>query len=308
MSNLNTVVFSHSQDYGYSFIDLSGVIADKEAAAWIGSYANAITAFASNPKYISAVSSVNSYFTKGNNVVFLTSYPKTDNRLYLENSVSVGTINSGNDLHMFADFSKRFRGLNLLPEDDAALRKALLYGTLSDKTTVYCVTDNDEIIEGIQNIFFSFPPGILCRSSCIEVIGGIPEVKASVVMCKCVDSGDHEAYINTVKSKSDYILIDFMGEKPIITANITQTTYAQRAIKDIIDAYNPLFGNFLKVIHRPTVSPSFKFFDLEIDKDTYFNVVAYLVLANKYPQNQFNVYASEEEKEKIEKYVLSRGI
>lgn len=309
MSDPNTIIFSHSQDYGYSSVDLSGLVADANDAAWIGSYMNTITSFASNPKYLSSVSGVQSFFTKGNNMVFLKSSVKSDNRLYLENSITVNAVNVFKDLTKFRNCSTDFQPLNLSLNDKNALSEALMFAALSDKTTVYCVTDKDEIIDGVRRSFFDLPPGLICRSSCIEIVGAIPEVKASVVLCKCVDGGDYESYINTIKGKSNYILIDWMGAVPVIKANISQTTYAQRVMKHIIDRYNPIFDNLGAMLHCPVQNASnYRYFDFGIDKDTYFNVVAYYIMANKYPQEQYNVFATNDEKEKIENYVLSRGI
>ena len=311
MSNPNTVVFSHSQDSGYSSVDLSGIIADKEAADWIGSYVKSTTAFASNPKYLSAVSSVNSFFSRDNYMVFLESCNKKDNRLYLESRVTVNTVNAIGDLSVFMDnaYIKSIDELKLAKEDREALKKALLLAAVSDKTTVFCVGDSDDILDGVRKEFFTLPPGVLCRSSCIEAVGGIPELRASLVLCKCIDSEDYTSYINTIKSRSNYILIDCMGERVRITADIPQTTYAQRVINYIVDFRNPSVDNMCKIFHTTVRAvKGLSVFDFSVDKNTYLNTVAYFVLANNYAPDLYSVYATADEKENISKYVSSRGI
>lgn len=310
MINQKTVVFSHKPESGYTSIDLSGVVADSQAAGWIGSYATSVTAFASNPKYLSAVSKTRSFFTKDENMVFMTSETKSDNRLYLENSVSVSSTRNGNDIVRFINYySDDLKELNMEPNDQTAFLDAMLLGMLSDKTTVYCIADKEETIEGVFKAFFDMPPGLVCRSSCIEVIGSIPEVKASVMMCKCVDGGDYEFFLNKIKSKTDYIIIDFMGAKPVITVNINNTSYAQRVLYHIIRAYNPTFRTVAVAFHCPIGNiERFKLYDYGVDKNTFFNTVAHYVLAYKYPQDKYNVYATQDEKEKIENFVVSRGI
>ncbi len=313
MSDSNTIVFSHSRDQGYSQVDLSSVVSDRETAVWLGSYINSITAFASNPKYLSAVSGVNSFFTKDSYMVFLASSVKKDNRLYLENSVTVNTVNTVKDYLTHIEnneYIKNIAQLGLFGDDYNELKKALLIAALSNRTTVYCISDNDDMLNGVRKMFFSLPPSIVCRSSCIEVVGGaVPDLKASLVLCKCVESDDCYSYSNRAKSMSNYILVDCMGGKIKISANISQTTYAQRVVKHLFDFDKFNIDVVCRTIHSSIRSvKGIKLFDYGIDKDTYFNTVAYFTLANNYPEYLSYVYATAEEKENIEKYVSSRGI
>lgn len=313
MSDSNTIVFSHSQDRGYSQVDLSSIVEDKVVAEWIGSYVNNVTAFASNPKHLSAVSGVNSYFSKDNYMVFLASSVKKDSRLYLENSVTVNTVDTVRDYLSYIENNKYIKDiaeLSISGDDYNELKKALLLACLSDRTTVYCVSDNDDILNGVRKIFFSLPPSVVCRSSCIEVVGGaVPELKASLVLCKSVERDDCYSYSSTAKSKSNYVLIDCMGDKIKITVNISQTTYAQRAAKHIFDFAKPYVDDVCKIIHSTIRDvKGMKLFDYSIEKDAYFNTTAYFLLMNKYPQYLSNVLATADEKENISKYVSSRGI
>lgn len=302
MSDLlnNSFIMSHSQTGGYDYDgNISNLIPETNIQKWVLSYISMLSEYASNPNYISQPVTTKSYFVKDDYVIFLESYPRMDNRLFLEKKVTINSRKSELDL-------KKFYGLPNSTEiciDEgfvSKVRDLLLCSFLSDNTTIFFLTNGSECVDLIRDIVSFFSDQILKCNSCIEVLEKLPAVKTSAVICRCIYPRDKNEFLSEIESKSNYIVVDMTTSDFSIDISLYTPTYAQRAYLYLLNFYD--FDNiYYSIIEK---LDSFKV--SIVDKVNYFNTILYLTALDNFYDRIYEISMSAREKTDIN-LMLNRG-
>lgn len=289
-STNKTFVLSHSSS-GYDFTgNIDRLIDDYSTRMWIKSYISLLTEYASLPGYIAAPVTTKSYFCTGDHVIFTESYPQKDSRMFLESKVTIDT--KQNNLDFVGFFNS---GIDCsVPESTFfnKLREAFLTAFVSEQTVIYCITRDDSEVNVVRQIISDFSQKLLKSNSCIEVIGEIPSVKTSAVICRCILSQDKSMFLNEIKRKDNCITVDLTAEKPTIDICIDTPTYAQRCLTHLFSKYN--FENIYYSIEEIE--------NLPIDatrKNAYYNTLCFLMAYQNFRADSFVVPATINEKNEI---------
>lgn len=303
MSDLlnNSFILSHSQTGGYDFTgNIEKLISEKSTRKWVASYISMLSEYASNPNYISQSITTKSYFVKGDYVIFLESYPRTDNRLFLERKVTVNSQKSDIDFKRFYNSQKPINAICMDKDFISKIYECLLCTFLSENTTLFFLIDSSDYAETLRNIIASFSQEILKWNSCIEILEKIPSVKASSVICRCIFPCDKTEFVDGIKEKSNYILVDLTADTPLIDLSISSPTYAQRSVLYLLNHYR--FDNIYY-----SIVESLNMYKNPIENKTnFFNTICYLTTLNNFGDKIYKISMSVKEKEEIN-LMLTRG-
>ncbi len=301
----NCLIISHNAENGYDFYDnVCKLVKEKEVQNYVASYISMLTSYASEPKYVSRKISTTSYFTKDNYAFWLTSTPKKDSRFFLESEIRLLDfkdlpINLSKHSFSSAKCESAFKNEKF----KILFQKGMMLALLSKSTTMYLLVDEDSAVEDVFFSFFKFDRVFLCRNSCVEVIGKIPEVTAAVIICRCLCDEDKYAFIHKIESKSNYVLVDLVSQEPNIVTDIKYPSYSQSVLSKIQSdkGFAEIYNTFVKT------AKSLNETDLRISKDVFYNAVSYCCLRQRYAEYIKRIPASSKEKSDIEKYLMSRG-
>lgn len=305
MSDLlnNSFILSHSQTSGYDFIgNIERLIPEKNTQKWVASYISMLSEYASNPNYISQAITTKSYFVKDNYVVFLESYPKTDNRLFLERKVTVNSLKSDIDFKRFYCSQNPINTICVDKDFISKIYECLLCAFLSEKTTLYFLINSSDYAESLRNIIASFSQEILKWNSCVEILEKLPSIKASVAACRCIFPYDKTEFIDGIKEKSNYILVDLTADAPLIDLSISSPTYAQRSILYLLNHYR--FDNIYY-----SIVEALNMYKISIENKTaFFNTICYLTTLNNFGDKIYEISMSAKEKEEINLMLTKGGL
>lgn len=285
---------SHDVNAGYSFGDeLTEVVPERQTQDWIKSYISAITAYASDGRYLSKGIDNTSYFTKDGYVVAIRSYMNKDDRLFLESVVDVANINL-----------KQVPYSNLIPRNvefkDKALRDAVrlavLTAFLGENTKLYCIVDDgDSMIDCFLTTAYSFNEKILNKNAVIEAIADIPPVFSPVFLCRCIEPADYGTFCKRASRDNNSIIIDFKNTKQI-KYNLCAPTFAQNFLLELTAKYGfeTVCAAFESAIGSSVIqdAPS---------RSSLFNVWAYLCVESRFRADGCKLSMTPEEKEDLER-------
>lgn len=301
----NSFILSHSQTSGYDFTgNIEKLIPDKDTQNWVASYISSLSEYASNPNYLSQDITTKSFFVKGDYVIFLEAYPKVDNRLFLERKITVASRKDNVDFNSLYESNQSVTAKSFDEIFSSKIKEYLLCAFLSENTTLYFLIDDSDRTEALRNMIFSFHRELLIRNSCVEVLGKIPPIKASAVTCRCVLQSDKTGFLNEIKGKSNYILVDLTSGTQSIEVSVSSPTYAQRAVVYLLEHYSFDFDNIyysldesleLNMHKIPTNS-----------KTVFFNTIFYLTILNNFDDKIYEISMSAKEKEDIN-LMLNKG-
>ncbi len=285
---------SHDVNAGYSFGDeMSEVIPERQTQDWIKSYISAITAYASDGRYLSKGLDSTSYFTKDGYAVAIRSYANRDDRLFLESEVIVANTNL-----------KEVPYSNLIPRNvefkDRALRDAVrlavLTAFLGENTKLYCIADDgDSMIDCFCTTAYGFNQKILNKNAVVEAIADIPPVFSPVFLCRCIEPADYETFYKRASRDNNSIIIDFKKTKQI-KYNLCAPTFAQNFLLELTAKYGfeTVCAAFENGIGRSVIqdAPS---------RSCLFNAWVYLCVESRFRGDGCKLSMTPEEKEDLER-------
>ena len=298
MNRKNSVGFilSHSRNSGYDFGNsLDEIISDKHLQEWIKSYISVLTEYASDSKYVSKEIATRSYFTKDDYAVILNSYTNKDNRFFLESKVAVTDLRC-TDVNFcnFVTESNIFSKIS----DIESLEKiliAILISFVGENTTLYCLADNEKIVNLFFSLVYSLDQRLLYKNACVEVMGNIPSIYSSIVLCRCVESRDRESFLDKINRNNNSILVDLTNSEPKITYKIAHPTFAQLCVKHLSAKYN---GESIYFSLVESLDCATKF--VLKNKRSFFNIVSFFCVRTNYPDDMKQLSMTSEEKYEIE--------
>lgn len=287
-------ILSHNSQSGYDYGEcFNKIIKDMQTQNWIKSYIEMITDYASDSRYMSNDFKCISYFVKENYLTIVKSYPKKDDRLFLESEVSIVDV-SQCKINFAA--LKRESNLSITVFDDgfiSNLNCAILTTLLSENTTLYCISNNNNILATFYESLYSFDKRILLRNSCTEAIGDIPKVNSSIVICRCLISDDYNRFKRKIENDPNCIIIDFMDE-PTIKFRISCPSFAQACLNTLVNQYGweSWYYSLLETMDKNEKRVSFS-------KRAYFNAMSFFCLRANYPSEVRRLTISTEEKDEL---------
>ena len=285
-----TFFLSHSSE-GYDFSgNIENLISEHSVQMWVKSYISMLTEYASIPGYASAPITTKSFFNTYENVVLIESYPRNDGRVFLESKV---TIESKSDNIEFARFL--MSNAEFSEYDDSFVSKlyeSLLLTLFSDHTVLYCIAEKESDVNLMRNIISEISQEILKSNSCIEIIGNIPPVKKSVVICRCIFPTDKDKFLSEARCDDNYTLIDFTESAPTIHICLNTPTYAQQCLSKLFFKYN--FDNIYYSIEELIKIPLSK-----ENMRSYYNTLCFLMTYKNFRSDVFEITMTPSEKEEI---------
>ena len=293
MKNIVRFTVTHDVDTGCDFGDkLIEVVPEKQTRDWIGSYISAITAYATNPRYISKGIDSVSYFSKDGYVVAMRSYTKNDERLYTESVVNV--INSHVKGICYSSFAQ---GGNV--SADKAFRDsinlAVLTALLGENTKLYCIVDDgDSAMALFRSAVYGMNEKILSKNAFVEAISDVPPVFSPVFLCRCISPSDYGMFLNRAEHDSNSIIIDFKGRRQI-RYSLSTPTFAQDFLIKLAAKYS--FDSVYAAIENAIASSSIH--DAP-SRRALFNAWAYLCVKNRFRNDGSLLSMTPEEKEELE--------